>query len=650
MAQKDTLWFEPFILSENHYLPGDTNGKAPKGIRASKWSSNNEYFGVYRFPDGSKQSYGTEGTNEIKSAAWSTIINTSGFCNIEINLEVFSKRIIPTSDDFGSLICEYQEDNSGTWQIIGQPISYATDTILNFNVKEINAESLQIRVTVENVKIGQLLFFDEILVSGYSEDTPVEALCKDYTAYMGPSGYYIITPDMIDDNSYRSCSNEPLLISSDSITYSDTLFSQSCPEQGVKRFFLKAEGSNSGNNDVCTSVVTIRDTISSAIQNDLLEVDEDASGTVQLLTKNGFDLEAPGVNFKAEIVNGPVNGTIDFVTTSTVNYVPNPNFSGQDTIVFSLYGNGLPIKACAYDTLFITVNPVNDPPELVAPITDKSIDVGGGFEVLLETVFKDIDPGDHLTYSLKKANGETLPSWILFNPETSLLSSYPVDVLDSESMEIRIDATDQSGAMASNIFEIIINDFYSISGAVVQQYTFGPLAGTITPETGDGKEAGGVEVILWAGNQALDTIITNSEGFYKFENLKAYDYEIQVVASGYTQSTQVFASVNLEDQTLQNQNFTVWASADTPGFKVTEVKVYPNPTNSYVIIETPRLFKTLKVKVFNMLGQEVIFNEIFDSNRTTIDLSGKVNGVYHLMVDMDGILVNKKIIYFKNNQ
>jgi gliding motility-associated-like protein len=65
-------------------------------------------------------------------------------------------------------------------------------------------------------------------------------------------------------------------------------------------------------------------------------------------------------------VSGPTNGTIVINTDGTYTYTPNAGFSGTDVVVVSICDAGLPLPGiCVNDTIFITVNAVND-----APIVD----------------------------------------------------------------------------------------------------------------------------------------------------------------------------------------------------------------------------------------------------------------------------------------
>ena len=68
-------------------------------------------------------------------------------------------------------------------------------------------------------------------------------------------------------------------------------------------------------------------------------------------------------------MSGPSNGSITINSDGTYSYTPNAGFNGQDTIIVSVCDNGLPLPAiCIYDTLIITVTPVNDGPEATIDI------------------------------------------------------------------------------------------------------------------------------------------------------------------------------------------------------------------------------------------------------------------------------------------
>jgi hypothetical protein len=67
------------------------------------------------------------------------------------------------------------------------------------------------------------------------------------------------------------------------------------------------------------------------------------------------------------------------------------------------------------------------------------------------------------------------------------------------------------------------------------------------------------------------------------------------------------------------------------------ILVYPNPTNSYLNIDT-RL--DVDVEIYDMLGKQMINKE----NVKRIDISSFPSGIYNMMITYDRMRWNKKII------
>jgi hypothetical protein len=82
------------------------------------------------------------------------------------------------------------------------------------------------------------------------------------------------------------------------------------------------------------------------------------------------------------------------------------------------------------------------------------------------------------------------------------------------------------------------------------------------------------------------------------------------------------------------------------GFAGVEVfsKVYPNPTNTLVYIETYINLVSSSVKFFNSLGEEVLVPFVISGTNATADLSGVSAGVYTLTVSQDKGIIRKKIV------
>jgi large repetitive protein len=109
-----------------------------------------------------------------------------------------------------------------------------------------------------------------------------------------------------------------------------------------------------------------------------------------------------------------VNGTVTINPDGTLRYVPNTNYSGTDTITYTISdGQGGTSTA----TVAITITPVNDAPTAVGSLPPQSnVDAATGINVPTAQGFADID-GPTATYS---ATG--LPAGLTINSATGVIS------------------------------------------------------------------------------------------------------------------------------------------------------------------------------------------------------------------------------------
>jgi Ca2+-binding RTX toxin-like protein len=120
--------------------------------------------------------------------------------------------------------------------------------------------------------------------------------------------------------------------------------------------------------------------------------------------------------------------------------------------------------ALAEDVLDIVVANVNDAPTLAAPLADFVGREGHAFEIELPPgTFQDIDAGDTLTYRATLANGDALPPWLSFDPETLTLTGDPQRA-DIGSFLLRVTVIDTEGATAFDDFKVTIQ---SVPGMVL---------------------------------------------------------------------------------------------------------------------------------------------------------------------------------------
>ncbi|MFN6579144.1 MAG: putative Ig domain-containing protein, partial [Aulosira sp. ZfuVER01] len=128
--------------------------------------------------------------------------------------------------------------------------------------------------------------------------------------------------------------------------------------------------------------------------------------------------------------------------------------------------------ATATDSCAITVANTNDAPTLASAIADQSAIEDAAFTfTILENTFADVDARDILIYSATLANGHSLPSWLSFDALTRTFSGTPTNS-EVGSLNIKVTATDKSGATATDSFTITVantNDAPILASAIADQ-------------------------------------------------------------------------------------------------------------------------------------------------------------------------------------
>jgi alpha-tubulin suppressor-like RCC1 family protein len=124
------------------------------------------------------------------------------------------------------------------------------------------------------------------------------------------------------------------------------------------------------------------------------------------------------------------------------------------------------------DPFQLDVTNTNDAPVAIGTLPDQAAteDVELAFAIP-EDLFTDEDPGDGLTLSALKGDGDPLPGWLRFEPGRLRFTGTPTDP-DVGTVAVQLVASDQSGATASIPFEIDVAntpDAPFVSGAVEGQ-------------------------------------------------------------------------------------------------------------------------------------------------------------------------------------
>lgn len=108
--------------------------------------------------------------------------------------------------------------------------------------------------------------------------------------------------------------------------------------------------------------------------------------------------------------------------------------------------------------LTITIAGRNDLPVVTASVPNQSATEEAAWSYILPLgLFSDIDVGDVLSLEVRLANGDPLPSWLSFDPQSLTLAGTPANS-DVGSLQLQVSATDQSGAVVSTQFALTVSN------------------------------------------------------------------------------------------------------------------------------------------------------------------------------------------------
>lgn len=136
------------------------------------------------------------------------------------------------------------------------------------------------------------------------------------------------------------------------------------------------------------------------------------------LLDNDFDVDSTALSADSVLVE-PNGGSFNLNADGSFSYIPNPGFSGIDTVVVLICDSGFPLPPeCVSDTIYITVNDtLNDPPV----ITNDSLSTNEDTPLSGNLITNDFDPdGTTLIADTTAASGPQNGS-ITINPDGSFV-------------------------------------------------------------------------------------------------------------------------------------------------------------------------------------------------------------------------------------
>jgi GEVED domain/Secretion system C-terminal sorting domain len=144
-----------------------------------------------------------------------------------------------------------------------------------------------------------------------------------------------------------------------------------------------------------------------------------------------------------------------------------------------------------------------------------------------------------------------------------------------------------------------------------------------------------------AGSVGTTFIPTTDSGFHRMRVLQNYSVAVanpQSCGTSYSYGETEDYFINISD------TVTVYTSLDKQLAKSSDlsVKLYPNPTSGVLYYEIPNSTKAATILVSDVLGRQLITKKAV--NAKSIDLSELKNGTYYVTFNIDGKLVQSKII------
>ncbi len=173
--------------------------------------------------------------------------------------------------------------------------------------------------------------------------------------------------------------------------------------------------------------------------NDVATTNEDTAVQIPVLA-NDVDPDGDPLTVTAASAG---NGTVVILPNGALQYTPNTNFNGTDTIFYTITDSEGGVSTAS---VTVTVNPVNDAPTTVG-LPNQNRDDGGTVSIPTAPAFSDVD-GDALTF-----NATGLPTGLSIDPATGLITgTLAADASENGPYIVVVTATDPSGASVTTSF------------------------------------------------------------------------------------------------------------------------------------------------------------------------------------------------------
>jgi gliding motility-associated-like protein len=214
---------------------------------------------------------------------------------------------------------------------------------------------------------------------------------------------------------------------------------------------------------------------------------------------NDSDPDSTGLSANTTPLSGPSNGIFSIAGDGSYTYTPNTDFNGIDMVIISVCDSGNPMPpACTNDTIFITVDPVNDAIILANDVntTNEETPVGGN---ILTAGDYDIDTTT-LVVNTTPVSGPSNGGFIIdnlgnytytpnagFNGTDIIIlnvcdSGTPLPATcDNDTLVITVNAVNDTPVLANDTAEVDEDDV--VTGTVLNGFDSDPDSTMLTADT-----------------------------------------------------------------------------------------------------------------------------------------------------------------------
>ncbi|MCZ0758498.1 tandem-95 repeat protein [Vibrio diabolicus] len=463
--------------------------------------------------------------SDVDNADGELTFSVSGNSNIQVAIVNGIATFTPTADWNGSENLTFTAtDPSG--ESVSQTVNFTVAPVADIVAD--NATVVEDTPTIIKVLGNDTFEGDDKVVSLDSNNGPANG-----TVSVNPDGSVTYTPN---DNYHGA----------DSFTY------------------IVTSGGVSESTTVNVDVTPVND--APVATNDNAVTDEDTPVTIDVLP-NDTDIDGDKLSIDSASVPSD-QGTVEIVNGKLV-FTPAENFNGDAEITYTVTDGTLTDQA----TVNVTVNAVNDTPEVESNIADQTLaEDFTPYSINLNTAFSDVDNVDgELSFSVSGNNN------VLVSIENGIATISPT--ADWNGSEIlTFTATDPSGESVSQTVNFTVTP---VADIVADKATVAEDTPTIIKVLGNDTFEGDDKVVSLDTNNgpANGTVSVNSDGSVTYtpnDNYHGTDSFTYIVTSGgVSESTTVNVDVTPVNDAPVAKDDTAVTDEDTP----VTIDVLPNDTD-----------------------------------------------------------------------